>query len=363
MRLQGRLFLYFLAGAVVVTVLSVGIFLTISPEAAGSDDATELTSPGGRIRVDQVLSYTDPRKTKGTAHEFETEAPTSVYVPSYLPDGFRHSHTRLLTKTSIGQLFEGEDNATLMVVQAPSATQTAKAGFVDGIDVNGRSGFLIRGGWDESDGSAPTWDPGWRTTLLLEMEDGVVVLLGEGNSVPRQELVRIAGSLEPNSDILSSLLEEAAYPQRIADRLPSGFGPLYVPTYLPEGYVVRGSQAWPEWGYTQLRYRNRCELLINQHAQGSPMGPDIARQATFGPHKTRVVNGNQFHIGYRVEPRPTLGITFYVSDLPPDKFMYTHHWFAHQGVWFNIQVDTRAICGAPDIQGVARIAKSLQPAS
>ena len=140
MRLQGRLFLYFLAGAVVVTVLSVGIFLTISPEAAGSDDATELTSPGGRIRVDQVLSYTDPRKTKGTAHDLETEVPTAVYVPSYLPDGFRHSHTRLITKTSVGQLFEGANNTTLMVVQSPSVTQTARPGFVESIDANGVDG-------------------------------------------------------------------------------------------------------------------------------------------------------------------------------------------------------------------------------
>jgi hypothetical protein len=60
MRHQGRLFIYFPAGAAIVTVLSIGIFLAIAPEAAGSDDTSELTSPGGRIRVDQVLSYVDP---------------------------------------------------------------------------------------------------------------------------------------------------------------------------------------------------------------------------------------------------------------------------------------------------------------
>ena len=96
MRHQGRLFIYFLAGAAIVTVLSIGIFLAIAPEAAGSDDTSELTSPGGRIRVDQVLSYVDPRTIKGVAHDFETEAPAAVYEPSYLPEGFRHSQTRLI---------------------------------------------------------------------------------------------------------------------------------------------------------------------------------------------------------------------------------------------------------------------------
>ena len=363
MRHQGRLFLYLLAGAVVVTVLSVGIFLTISPEAAGSDDATELTSPGGRIRVDQVPSYVDPRTVKGIAHDFETEAPAAVYVPSYLPEGFRHSQTRLMTKTSVGQLFEGEDNATLMVVQSSSATQTAKAGFVEMIDVAGRTAFLIQGNWNELESSPPTWDRDTSTTLLLEMEDAVVILLGEGDSVSQQELVGIGESLEPIPEILSRLLEEAAYPQRIADKLPPGFGTLYIPSYLPEGYVAYGGEARPEWGYTELRYRNSlwCALTIVQHAQSSPTGPEIARRATFGPHETRVENGNQFHIGYRVAPKPESGITFYLND--PHPALFNEHWFAHEGIWFNFRIDTPSVCNALDIQEVARIAKSLTPAT
>ena len=362
MRHQGRLFIYFLAGVAIVTVLSVGIFLTIAPGAARSEDARELTSPGGRIRVDQVLSYVDPGTVKGVAHDFETEAPAAVYEPSYLPEGFRHSHTRLMTKTSVGQLFEGEDNATLMVVQSSSATQTAKAGFVEMIDVAGRTAFLIQGSWNALGSSTPTWDRDTRTTLLLEMEDAVVILLAEDDSVSKRELVRIGESLEPNPEILSRLLEEAAHPQRIADELPSSFGTLYMPSYLPEGYVAHGGEARPEWGFTQLRYRNSlCALIIEQHAQGSPMGPEIARRATFGPHDTRVVNGNQFHIGYRVAPKPESGITFYLSD--PHPKLYDEHWFAHAGGWFNFRIDTRPICGAPDIQEVGRIAKSLRPAT
>ena len=361
MRRQGRLFLYLLAGVALVTILSIGLFRAVAPEAAGSADTSELTSPGGRIRVDQVLSYVDPRTIRGIGHDFETDAPATVYVPSYLPEGFRHSHTRLMTKTSVGQLFEGENDAVLMVVQSPSARQTAKAGFVEMIDVNGRSGFLIQGSWKELDSSPPTWNRDTSTTLLLELEDAVVMLLAEGDSVSQQELVRIGESLEPNPEILSRLLEEAAHPQRIADELPSGFGTLYIPSYLPEGYVAYGGEARPEWGYTELRYRNSlwCALTINQHAQGSPMGPEIARRATFGPHETRVENGNQFHIGYRVAPKPESGITFYLSD--PHPKLYDEHWFAHEGVWFNFTIDTRPICGAPDIQEVGRVAKSLRP--
>ena len=94
MRRQGRLFLYLLAGVALVTILSIGLFRAVAPEAAGSADTSELTSPGGRIRVDQVLSYVDSRRVRGIGHDFETEAPAAVYVPSYLPEGFRHSQTR-----------------------------------------------------------------------------------------------------------------------------------------------------------------------------------------------------------------------------------------------------------------------------
>ena len=363
MRPKGRLFLYVLAGAALVTVLAAGIFLTISPEAAGSDEATELISPEGRIRVDQVLGYVDPRTIRGIGHDFETDAPATVYVPSYLPEGFRHSHTRLMTKTSVGQIFEGENDAVLMVVQSPSARQTAKAGFVEMIDVNGRSGFLIQGSWKELDSSPPTWNRDTSTTLLLELEDAVVMLLAEGDSVSQQELVSIGESLEPNPETLSRLLEEAAHPQRIADELPSDFGTLYIPSYLPNGYVAYGGEARPEWGYTELRYRNSlwCSLTINQHAHGSPMGPEIARRATFGPHETRVENGNQFHIGYRVAPKPESGITFYLSD--PHPGLFNEHWFAHEGIWFNFSIDTPSVCNSLDIQEVARIAKSLTPAT
>ena len=268
-----------------------------------------------------------------------------------------------MTKTSVGQLFEGEDNATLMVVQSSSATQTAKAGFVEMIDVAGRTAFLIQGSWNELDSSPPTWDRDKATTLLLEMEDAVVILLGEGDSVSQQELVRIGEWLEPNPDVLSRLLEEAAHPQRIADELPSGFGTLYIPSYLPEGYVAYGGEARPEWGYTELRYRNSlwCALTIVQHAQGSPMGPDIVRRATFGPHETKMENGNQFHVGYRVAPKPESGITFYLSDPYPG--LFNEHWFAHQGVWFNFRIDTPSVCKALGIQEVGRIAKSLRPAT
>ena len=362
MRPKGRLFLYLLAGAALVTVLATGIFLTISPEAAGSDDAIELTSPEGRIRIAEVQSFTMSRGSDEQSPNGPTATLTSVYVPSYLPDGFSHGDTRLMTKTSVGQLFEGEDNATLMVVQSPSASLTAKVGSVKPIDVNGRSGFLIHGGWSTFDESA-AWDPGKGLTLLFEMDDAMVSLHDEESRLTKHELVRIGESLEPNPEVLSRLLEAAAYPQRIADKLPTGFGTLHVPTYLPDGYVAYGGEARPEWGYTELRYRNSlwCALTIVQHAQGSPMGPEIARRATFGPHETRVENGNQFHIGYRVAPKPESGITFYLSD--PHPGLLNEHWFAHEGIWFNFRIDTPSVCNALDIQEVARIAKSLQPAT
>lgn len=351
----------YLGGSVAFLAAMFAIYLTIiEPEVTRGSGPAELVSPHGRIRIAEVQSFTMSRGSDEQSPNDPTATLTSVYVPSYLPDGFSHGDTRLMTKTSVGHLFEGGDT-TLMVVQSPSASLTAKVGSVKSIDVNGRSGFLIHGGWSTFDESA-AWDPGKGLTLLLELDDAMVSLHDEESRLTKRQLVSIGESLEPNPGILSRLLEESAHPQRIADELPSSFGALYMPSYLPEGYVARGGEARPEWGYTELRYRNSlwCALTINQHAQGSPMGPDIARRATFGPHETRVENGNQFHIGYRVAPKPVSGVTFYLSD--PHPGLFNEHWFAHEGIWFNFRIDTPSVCNSLDIQEVARIAKSLQPA-
>ena len=361
MTTRTRLVLYLLCSAAVVGAMSAVYLMIIEPEVTRGSGPAKLVSPHGRIRIAEVQSFTMSSGSNEQSPSDPTPTLTSVYVPSYLPDGFSHGDRRLITETSVGQIFEGGDT-TLVVVQSPSASLTAKVGSVKPIDVNGRSGFLVYGGWSTFDESA-TWDQGKGLTLLLEMDDAMVNLHDEESRLTKQQMVRIAGSLEPDSEILAGLMEEAAYPQKIADKLPPSFGTLYIPSYLPEGYVVHGGEARPEWGYTELRYRNSlwCALTITQHAQGSPMGPEIARRATFGPHETKVENGNQFHIGYRVSSKPEAGITFYLSD--PHPGLFNEHWFAHEGIWFNFSIDTPSICNALDIQEVARIAKSLQPAT
>ena len=361
MTTSARLVLYLLCSAAVVATMFAVYLMIVEPEVTRGSATAEFVSPHGRIRIAEVQSFTMSRGSDEQSPNGPTPTLSSVYVPSYLPDGFSHGDMRLLTESSVAQLFEGGDT-TLMVVQSPSASLTAKVGSVKPIDVNGRSGFLVHGGWSSFDESA-VWDRGKGLTLLLEMDDAMVSLHDEESRLTKQQLVSIGESLEPNPEILSRLLEEAAHPQRIADELPSGFGTLYLPSYLPEGYVAYGGEARPEWGYTELRYRNSlwCALTINQHAQGSPMGPEIARRAAFGPHETRVENGNQFHIGYRVAPKPESGITFYLSD--PHPGLSNEHWFAHEGIWFNFRIDTPSVCNSLDIQEVARIAKSLTPAT
>ena len=358
MRSTKRWPLYLLGGVASIIAIFVAVLIIGSREAAGGGEVREMVSAEGRIRVALVQSYADSHESLGQFPDVEPGNLSAVYVPSYLPEGLSHSHTRLLTESSAGQLFEGGDT-TLMIVGASHASPTAKAGFVEATSVNGRSAFLVHGGWISSDRSA-TWDPGKSITLLLEMDDGIVNLHSEGSGLTEQEMVRIAGSLEPSQDALASLAVTETNPyERVINEMGKEFGTLYAPTYLPEGYSAQGNQAWPKWGYTELRFRNLCELIVRQRSQDSRVGPEIIRRATFGPHDTVVKRGNEIYTGYKTVPELIRGVQFYVSD--PHPITYTEHWFEHKGIWFNISTGAHSVCVTLSLEEIARIAKSLRP--
>ena len=340
------------------------IFATINtPDTASGGETAEFVSPEGRIRIALVESYSASNRPDTQSPEGPPPTPTTMYVPSYLPDRMSRSDARLLTETSPGQSFMGGDS-TLMIVQAPGASFTAKAGFVEAIDVDGRLGFFIRGDWAILDESA-AWDPDRRVTLLLEMDDATVIMHSDGGGLTEQEIVRIASSLEPDHEALASLTrEEASQYESIVQHKGPDFGTLYAPTYLPEDYSYSrtGSEAVPQGGFVELRYRKFCELVVRQYAQGSSMGPDIVRKAMFGPHKTVVEpyrDGVYIHPGYRKLPGPVQRIQFYVSD--PHPVADAEHWFEHEGFWINIRTSAHPRCEAVSLDEVARIASSLRP--
>ena len=193
------------AVAVLATVL-----IVVSPDTASGGETAEFVSPGGRIRIALVESYSASNRPDTQSPEGPPPTPSTLYVPSYLPDGMSRSDARLLTETFPGQSFMDGDT-TLTIVQAHGASLTARAGFVEAIDVDGRSGFLIRGAWTRLDESA-AWDPDKRVPVLLEMDDAIVNLLSDRSGLTEQEMVRIAGSLEPDQEALDSLTREEAIP-------------------------------------------------------------------------------------------------------------------------------------------------------
>ena len=192
------------------------------------------------------------------------------------------------------------------------------------------------------------------------MDDAVVSIHDEESRLALQEMMQIADSLEPSRDALASLTKEEANPfESVVKKMGPDFGTLYVPTYVPEGYSLTRSQAQPGWGYSELRYRKFCELNIQQYAQGSPMGSEIVRRATFGPWDTVVERGNEIHIGYQAEARHVQGVRFYVSD--PHPIPATQHWLEYRGAWLNISASAHPACEILSIDEIARIANSLKP--
>ena len=143
-------------------------------------------------------------------------------------------------------------------------------------------------------------------TLLLEVEDGVVIVRGEGDWLTRLEMVRIAGSLGPDREIMAALTKRGRgiFSRSIIDALGPTFGPLYEPGYVPKGYVPRGSPyAIPTImervgvGIRQVALNNElilpymshhCQLSVHQHRRGSGRGPNLARRAIEYPSDSDV---------------------------------------------------------------------------
>jgi hypothetical protein len=169
-------------------------------------------------------------------------------------------------------------------------------------------------------------------TLLLEIEDAVVILQGEGDMLTREEMVAIAGSLGPDREVMAALTKRGRgrFSQFLINSLGPAFGPLYEPGYVPKGFVPQGgpytvptSMDAESGGRLVLnnsvvqQYSTRyCYLSLLQHRRGSSAGPSIARRAIEYPSETVVKvteQGSFVYPGYRAEYAPAHGVELYVS--------------------------------------------------
>ena len=375
--------LYLVVAVALMALLLLAVRVVNPSGSSPGDGEAVLVSPQGRIQIHLVTSYGDSERASLSVPDVEIAAPSAVYVPSYLPEGLELANTRLLTPTSPEQLFAGEGRV-LSVLQDVSATQIAKVGAVEEISVDGRPGFLVRGGWTVPDKSA-RWDVGERMTLLLEVEDGGVIVQGEGDWLTRLEMVRIAGSLDPDQDVMAALTERGRgiFPQSVIDALGPTFGPLYEPGYVPKGYVPQGSPyAIPTImervgvGIRQIALNNEvilpymshhCQLSVHQHRRGSGRGPNIARRAIEYPSDSVVKvtpEGTAIYGEYRAEFVFTHGIELYVSGpvlMPNPEGDHTsaEYWFEREGTWFSIETWAWVGCDTLSLNEIARIAGSL----
>ena len=241
--------LYLVIAVAIMALLLLAVRVANPSADSPGDGEAVLVSPDGRIQTHLVARYGDADRASFSHPDVEIAAPSAVYVPSYLPEGLELAKTRLLTPTSPNQLFVGEGK-TLTILQDVFATQTARVGFVEEMSINGRSGFLVRGGWTDPDKSA-RWNEGERMALLLEVEDGIVIVQGEGDWLTRGEIVRVASSLGPDPEVMAALTKRGRgmFSQYLINTLGPTFGPLYEPGYVPKGYVPREDRTWfpPQW--------------------------------------------------------------------------------------------------------------------
>ena len=104
------------------------------------------------------------------------------------------------------------------------------------IQIGDRTAYVTAGRGQPAGGSAPAFDPNEASSLIMDIGYGVVTFNVFG-SVTVDELVDMAASLEPEE---LTEAEQGPYLQAVLNALGTGFGPVYVPSKLPDGYEMFG---------------------------------------------------------------------------------------------------------------------------
>ena len=169
------------------------------------------------------------------------DEPGPWLVPSKLPYGMEqtvraYSGPRVLRRT-----FRSGENSVAMT-QSLCETWQLNPSTYRAMQVGDHTTYVTAGLGLSTDGSALVFDPDAARSLVMDIGYGVIsfnVVLG---TVTVDDLVSMAGSLVPEE---LTDAEKGPYPQAVLDALRiRGFGTVYVPNKLPDGYQMRG----------QLRY-------------------------------------------------------------------------------------------------------------
>lgn len=287
-------------------------------------------------------------------------------VPSKLPEGMEQEVRDQMFPGTMYRAFRRPMDHVSME-QGLCAIRKLNPAMFRTIQIGDRTAYVTAGRGQPAGGSAPAFDPNDASTLIMDVGYGVVSFNVFG-SVTVDELVAIAASLVPEE---LTEAEQGPYPQAVLDELGTGFGPVYVPSKLPDGYEMFGQMQAREEALgpktTRLSYvrtsDNHCVFRLNQAALRQQF-PDVVQKAQRGDETsftTTDESGQSVRATAKWGTVEIDGVTIYAQEFSAQpRIEYTDVYFQSQEVWFNLTISTSPYCDH-SLEMVAEIASSLQP--
>ena len=288
-------------------------------------------------------------------------------VPSKLPEGMEPTIRDQMFPGSMYRAFRSSTDRISMS-QALCATRKLNPAMYKAIPIGDRTAYVTAGRGQPGGGSSPAFDPNLARSLVMDIGYGVVDFSVFG-SVTVDDLVAMAASLAPEE---LTEAEKGPYPQAAIDALGSGFGPVYVPDEVPDGYEMFGQlqarqDALAPKITTRLSYVRTsdgyCVFHLNQAGLRRQF-PDVVQRAQRGDetsYTTTDETGQTITATAKWGTVEIDGVTIYAQEFSAQpRNAYTDVYFQSQGVWFSLTISTSPYCDH-SLEMVAEIASSLQP--
>ena len=314
--------------------------------------------------LDEPLPGTHPQCIPPTTPPEQPGGPW--LVPSKLPEGMESTiRDQMVPQTMVRAFRSSHDRITM--VQGLCATRQLNPIMYRAIQIGDRTAYVTAGRGQPAGGSAPAFDPNEASTLIMDIGYGVVTFNVFG-SVTVDELVGMAASLVPEE---LTDAEKGPYPQAVLDALGTGFGPVYVPSKLPDGYEMFGQMQARQEALgprtARLSYvrasDNYCVFRLNQAGLRRQF-PDVVQRAQRGDETTFTTTDESGETVRATAKWGTVeidGVTIYAQEFSAQpRNEYTDVYFQSQGVWFNLTISTSSYCDH-SLDMVAEIAASLEP--
>ena len=294
------------------------------------------------------------------------EHPGPWLVPSELPEGMEQTIRDQMFQLTMYRAFRRSTDRISMT-QAVCATRKLNPLTYRAIPVGDRTAYVVAHVTRSTDGSDPVFNPNAAISLIMDIGHGTVEFSVFG-SVTVDELVAMASSLVPEE---LTDAETGPYPQAVLDELGTGFGPVYVPAKLPDGYEMFGQLHTRQDALAPMTTRlsyvrksdNYCVFRLNQAGLRRKF-PDVVQRAQRGDETTYATtdeNGQQITARAKWGTVDIDGITIYAQEFPAQpRNQFTEVYFQSHEVWFNLTISTSPYCDH-SLKMVAEIAASLKP--